>query len=647
MQIGVDKMENRIRLNKNKIVLALILLLSGVLNFYNLKIEGFANKYYAAGVRSMGLNIRNSFFVAFDPSGFVSIDKPPVGFWIQELSSKLFGYSGFSLILPQALAGVISVALLYVIVRRHFGSFAAQISALCLSITPVFVAASRNNTIDNILILSMLAAFYAVLLAIEKNKWSYFVLSTAIVGIGFNIKMSEVLLVLPSIYIGYMFCTKFTKKQKVKHFIIATIVLLSVSLSWAFVVDLVPTKDRPFVGSSTNNSVMELILGHNGLERIGVNINHHKSLLNVFKIGKISVKKNNTVEQKNSDKSGNSNKLFTKGNVSDQISWLLPLAIIGIIVAIFLERTKAQFDNGRMSSIVLWGLWLIPEIIYFNFDGSVHTYYMTTMAPAIAALVGIGIYYMKKDYRTGKTGGWILPTAFIINGAFEIYLLSYYYSSIKSVRAIMICTFILSIALSSIVLALNLKSHASEILIKILLTLGFIGLLMPPLVWSASTLIYPMNGSSPVAGLELSKSKQNNSLSYASNKKLINYLESNGHKGEKYILATPTASGYASEIIIETGKSVLAFGGFSGNDNILTVNKFKELIDRGELKYALIGSDNNGNKGIIKWIKENGKAVPQKDWLGNNDSKNNKKVQTDKNNKNRVKNISTLYELGL
>ncbi len=607
------EVENEMKFNKNKLIFALILLLSGVLNFYNLKLEGFANKYYAAGVRSMMFNIKNSFFVAFDPNGFVSIDKPPVGFWIQTIASKLFGYSGFSLILPQALAGVISVALLYALMRRYFGSFPAQISALCLSITPIFVAASRNNTIDNILVLSMLAAFYSVHMAIEKNKWSYFILSTAIVGIGFNIKMSEVLLVLPSIYLGYMFCTKFTKKQKVKHFIIATIVLLTVSLSWAFVVDLVPSKDRPYVGSSTNNSVMELILGHNGLERVGVSINYPRRLLNAFKVRKVSVKKNKTNEQKNGDIRVNSNKLFTKGDVSDQISWLLPFAIIGLISAVFLEKIKLTFDKVRKASIVLWGCWLLPEIIYFNFNKiNFHTYYMTTMAPAIAAMVGIGIYYMKMNYKNGKVGRWLLPTAFIINGAFEIYLLSYYYTSIKSVRPIMLCTFIFSIVTSIIILVLNFRNHASEKLKKLLLTLGFLGILIPPLVWSVSTLIYPMNGSSPAAGLELSKNKENNSLRYNNNRKLINYLESNSHKGEKYILATPTASGYASEIIIQTGKPVLAIGGFSGNDKILTVNKFKRLVDKGEVKFALISGDNKGNKEIINWIKENGKVVPQK-----------------------------------
>ena len=263
-------MYNRIRLTKRHIPLIFMLLLSAVLNFVNLGIEGYGNTFYAAGVKSMVMNLKNFFFASFDPAGFVTIDKPPVGFWIQTISAKIFGFSGWSIILPQALAGVISVAVIYHIVKRSFGNTSGLIAALCLAITPISVAAGRNNTIDNLLVLPMLLACWAALIAAERGKIKYLILSLVMVGIGFNIKMVEAYMVAPAIYITYLLTSSMSFKKKMRDLIVGTLVLLVVSLSWAVIVDLVPASQRPYIGSSTNNTVMQLIIGHNGLERIGI-----------------------------------------------------------------------------------------------------------------------------------------------------------------------------------------------------------------------------------------------------------------------------------------------------------------------------------------------------------------------------------------
>ena len=148
----------KIKFTKERLAITVVLLISTILNFGNLAIEGYGNEYYAAGVKSMLMSFKNFFFVSFDPAGFVSIDKPPLGFWIQTISAKIFGFSGWSILIPQALAGVISIALIYYIVKRSFGHISGLISAICLAITPVFVAASKNNTIDNLLVVTLLIA---------------------------------------------------------------------------------------------------------------------------------------------------------------------------------------------------------------------------------------------------------------------------------------------------------------------------------------------------------------------------------------------------------------------------------------------------------------------------------------------------------
>lgn len=260
----------KIKFHKESIGIILIMVLSAILNFANISIEGTSNGYYAATVKSMTISFKNFFFASFDPSGFITVDKPPLGFMIQAISAKIFGFSGWSILLPEALAGVISVYLVYYLVKRSFGRGAGLISAICLAVTPVFVATSRNNTIDNLLLVALLSGCVFLSKAAEKGKIKYLVIALVFVGIGFNIKMLEAYLVGPAFYITYLLASKINIKKKILHLIVGTVVLVAVSFSWAFIVDLVPAKYRPYVGSSTNNSEIELIIGHNGSERLGL-----------------------------------------------------------------------------------------------------------------------------------------------------------------------------------------------------------------------------------------------------------------------------------------------------------------------------------------------------------------------------------------
>src|SRR5450759_1036341 len=165
--------------------------------------EGFANAYYAAAVKSMLANWHTFFFVSFDPGGFVSVDKPPVGFWIQATSAKILGFSGLSILLPEAIAGVLSIALLYYLVRRRFGPVAGLIAALALAISPISVVTNRNNTIDSLLVLALLLATWTISLAAEKGRLRWLLLTALIVGVGFNIKMLQAYLVVPAFGIVY------------------------------------------------------------------------------------------------------------------------------------------------------------------------------------------------------------------------------------------------------------------------------------------------------------------------------------------------------------------------------------------------------------------------------------------------------------
>jgi 4-amino-4-deoxy-L-arabinose transferase-like glycosyltransferase len=248
-----------------------IVALGAFLRFYQLGTYTIGNTYYAAAVKSMLTSWHNFFFVAFEPGGSVTVDKPPLGFWVQAVSAYFLGVNGFALAFPQALAGTLSIPVLYHLVRKYFGIGAGLAAALVLALVPVTIATERNNTIDGLLVFVLLLAAWAFLKATEKAKTRYLFLGAFLVGLGFNIKMLQAYMVLPAFYALYFFGARTAWWKRILQLGAATIVLLAVSLAWVMAVDLTPADQRPYIGSSENNTMLELIIGHNGLSRLGLN----------------------------------------------------------------------------------------------------------------------------------------------------------------------------------------------------------------------------------------------------------------------------------------------------------------------------------------------------------------------------------------
>jgi 4-amino-4-deoxy-L-arabinose transferase-like glycosyltransferase len=255
-------------LNRERLLLLLITILALTLNTLHLNREGFGNLYYAAGVKSMLESWHNFFYLAYDPGGFVSIDKPPLGFWLQAISARIFGFHGWALMLPQILASLLSILILYRLVSRVFGSNSGLIASLILAVTPISVATARNNTIDSLLVFTVLAATWMLFKALEHkegSRWIY--VSAVMVGLAFNIKMLEAYLVLPAFIILVILARRRSRMEKLKQLLIAGVILIVVSLTWAIIVDLTPINLRPYVGSTKHNSVIELMLQHNAVDR--------------------------------------------------------------------------------------------------------------------------------------------------------------------------------------------------------------------------------------------------------------------------------------------------------------------------------------------------------------------------------------------
>jgi 4-amino-4-deoxy-L-arabinose transferase-like glycosyltransferase len=252
-----------------RLALVAVLALSAVLNTHRLTQNGYANVFYSAGVKSMLGSLHDFLFVSFDPGGMITVDKPPLGLWVQVASAKLFGFSALSLLLPEAIAGVLAVAALYWATKRAFGPLAALAGALALAVFPSFVAVSRDNNLDAVLILLMILACGVAVRAVQSGRWRTLLGCAVLVGLAFNTKTLAAYLIVPGIGLAYAVGAPGSLVRRGAQLLVAGAVMLVVSFAWIAFVELTPASKRPYVGGSINNTELGLTLEYNGLGRVG------------------------------------------------------------------------------------------------------------------------------------------------------------------------------------------------------------------------------------------------------------------------------------------------------------------------------------------------------------------------------------------
>nr|MBA2680673.1 glycosyltransferase family 39 protein [Ktedonobacteraceae bacterium] len=667
-----------------RLALGGILLVSIFMNFFQLGKNGFGT-FYPPAVRSMMDNWHNFFFSSYDPGGFVTIDKPPVGFWLQVLSAKIFGFTPFSVLLPQAIAGVVSVLLLYHLVQRHFGKAAGLLAALGLALSPISIVTNRNVTIDSTLALVLLLGAWAVLRAAETGRLRWLLLAAALVGLGFNIKMLEAYLVVPAFGLLYLLAAPKRIWVRIVHLVLATLVLLVISLSWAVAVDLTPASQRPYVGSTQDNSELSLAFGYNGVQRLlgrsgfggarqnrppasttpagGVNgaiptngssgVANQGGGANNPGNGSTASQGSRTANPQQAPRGGGGG-LFDIGNpgplrlftapLAGQIVWILPLALLGLVALAWLRRPRFQGDL-QQQSMVLWGAWLLTTAIFFSVAGFFHQYYMTEMAPAIAALFGIGLVVMWQDYRRGGWKGWLLPLAVAVTIAEQIYVLTAYPTWARLLIPILAVLGALAvIALVVIKIAPRFKTdvpaRASNIRRRLplpALSIGVLALMITPILWAAIPIFQDTQADQLTAGpvqAEGFGGGNAGARNQASNgtAKLVSYLEAN-QGNAKFLVAVPSSMS-ADSIILATNKPVMAMGGFSGGDPILTTNQLATLIANGTVRFFLLNAPRTGQQipaqfrnaarnggfgggqqsALTTYVTKHCTTVPAKDW---------------------------------
>lgn len=351
-----------------------LLLLTAIGYLWGLSKNGYANEYYAAAVQAGSTSWKAWFFGSLDASNAITVDKTPGSLWVMGLSGRIFGFGVWSMLVPQALMGVASVAFVYVSVRRWFSANAALLAGAVLALSPVAVLMFRFNNPDALLVLFLAAGAWAVTRAIDSVQrpgW-WMAVAGLLVGFGFLTKMLQAFLVLPAFGLAYLIAGRPALGARIKHSLLALGALIVGAGWWIAIVELMPASARPYIGGSQNDSVLELTLGYNGLGRLTGN-----------ETGAVG----GGVGNPGWGGATGVSRLFG-GAFGSQISWLLPAALLAVVVLVVAAGRAPRTDRTRAFALI-WGGWLLVTGLVFSYmQGIIHSYYMVALAPAIGALVG-------------------------------------------------------------------------------------------------------------------------------------------------------------------------------------------------------------------------------------------------------------------
>jgi 4-amino-4-deoxy-L-arabinose transferase-like glycosyltransferase len=380
-----------------------LLVATGVLYVWGLGASGWANAFYSAAVQAGSASWKAFLFGSSDAASFITVDKPPASLWPMEIAARIFGVSSWSILVPQALMGVASVGLLYLAVRRWAGPGAGLIAGAVLAVTPVATLMFRFNNPDALLVLLLTAAAYTTVRATERASTRWLVITGVLVGFAFLTKSLQAFLPLPAFALVYLVAAPTTLRRRILDLLAAGLAMVVAAGWWIALVELWPADSRPYIGGSQTNSVLELILGYNGLGRI-------------------------TGDETGSVTGGGGaggpgggtsawgatgwDRLFS-ADYGGQVAWLIPAALAAGLAVLWISRRAPRTDRLRANAM-LWLGWLLLTGLTISFaQGIIHSYYTVALAPAIGALVGIGAVtlWSMRDHAAAR-----VALAFVVAG---------------------------------------------------------------------------------------------------------------------------------------------------------------------------------------------------------------------------------------
>jgi len=618
-------------------LLWLVALLAGALTLWGLTRNGYANTYYAEAAQAASRSWSAWLTNAVDVSGLDSLDKGPLSNMLMGLSARLLGFSSFSMLLPEALCGIASVLLLHNVVRRTIGHRAAILAALMLALTPIFIAMSRFNNPDSLLVLTEIAAAWALVRALESGRTRHLLLCGLFIGLAFNVKMLQAYLIVPGLALTFLIAGQERLRRRIAQLAAGGSAMLAASFSWYGTMMLLPAADRPWVGDTTDNSWFTLIFGANGLSRVSGGgagpggsggFGGAAGPLRLF----------NTM-------------------IGGQIAWLAPLALAGLALGLWSRRSAARTDRAR-AAYLLWGGWGLVSWAIFSFSAGIfHPYYTTALAPAVAALAAGGLVVLWD--RARRSGAWsaALALAVIATAALATLLLAHANGFVPWLGPLALCLSV--IAAAALLLRRLTATRAAPplrlALARVAILAGLLSIMAGPASYAVATVGRSLSGGNPLAGpasaadgggaqgvghvpgagargvgfpplgpfAAAGASPANRFLGAGGppgaagahagatgagaapgatgtpgapggslSRTTLSYLEA--HQGSARYMVAAVGSSTAANIALDSSRNVIDMGGFMGSDPSPSLQQLERLIAAGQLRYVLLNTGQRG-----------------------------------------------------
>ncbi len=567
---------------------------TALLYLWGLGASGWANSFYSAAAQAGSASWKALFFGSSDAANAITVDKPPMSVWIMATSVRIFGLSSWSILVPQALMGVGSVGLLYTTVRRTTRSPGAGLLAgAVLATTPVAALMFRFNNPDALLVLLLIGSVAATLRAVDETRPGergrgaghpvrWLAIAGVLVGLGFLTKMLQAFLVLPGLGLGYLLAADVGVVRRLKHLGVALVAMVVSAGWWIAIVALWPASSRPYIGGSQHNSILELTLGYNGFGRI-TGAETGRSVGGGGGWGETGLLR------------------LLDSEIGGQVGWLLPTSVLLLVAGLWFTRSSPRTDRVR-AGLVTWGGWLLVTALTFSFmQGIFHAYYTVALAPAIAALVGIGgwrLWTRRSDYGAALT----LGAATALTAALAFSLLDRTPAYHPWLRWL-----ILLIGLTTALLIGAIR-HLPRRMGLALATLAVVTGLAAPTAYSLTTAATPHAGSIPTAGPTTAGGQAGaprgfggagpaaatGGLLRASTPSTSLVLVLTTNAADYDWVAAAVGSNAASGYQLATTKPVMAIGGFNGSDPSPTLAEFQEYVSAGRIHYFIASEGGGG-----------------------------------------------------
>jgi 4-amino-4-deoxy-L-arabinose transferase-like glycosyltransferase len=599
---------------------ALLGLLVATLALYtwNLTSSGYANSFYSAAVQADSESWKAFFYGSSDAASSITVDKPPASLWLMALSVRVLGLSSFAILLPQALMGVATVGVLYATVRRQFGAAAGLTAGATLALTPVAALMFTFNNPDALLTLLMALGAWGTVRAIEQASAKWMMAVGVLIGLGFLTKTLQVLLVVPFFGLAYLVAAPTTLRRRIIHSLLAVAAMVASAGWWVAIVELVPASARPYIGGSQDNSFLELTFGYNGLGRLSGD-----------ETGSVGGGGGPT----GAGQWGETGILRMFGSsVGGQISWLIPTALILLLAGLWLSGRSPRTDRRRAAYLV-WGGWLVVTMLVFSFmAGIFHEYYTVALAPAVAALVGMGAVdlWRRRDSavasialaaavaaaatwsflllsRTTAYGDWLRVSVLALGMAAALLLLALRWMHARAVPFVLAGALVAALAgPAAFTVSTTAQAHTGSIV-----TAGPAGSsggpggmrgVMPGGMFGGTA---PQQRGGGMGGL-LDASTPSTAVVAALSQDAASYTW----------VAAAVGSQTAAGLQLGTQLPVMAVGGFNGSDPSPTLAQFQAYVANGQIHYFAggrgFGNQNGGSSSssqIASWVEQSFQAV--------------------------------------